>query len=185
MNIPENYQQEIDEIIAAAGGNNNSCAGGCIEGDGQTTGTFSHPIALGTRVSSPYGWRIRPFNNKVQFHNGIDYAAPLGTPVKSVDGGKVIRVSSNSCPDFGKSESKKYCGGQLGNWIDVRHADGKVVRYGHLQNGSVKVKPGMSVSKGQVIAGVGNSGWSTGPHLDLRVHDGRGNYENPDRYIKR
>ncbi len=69
--------------------------------------------------------------------------------------------------------------------MDVRHADGKIVRYGHLQKGSIKVKPGMSVSKGQVIAGVGSSGWSTGPHLDLRVHDGRGNYENPDRYIRR
>ncbi len=185
VNIPENYQQEIDEIIAAVGGNDNSCAGGCIEGDGQTTGTFTHPIALGTRVSSPYGWRKRPISGKTQFHHGIDYAAPLGTPVKSVDGGKVIRVSSNSCSDFGKSNAKKACGGELGNWMDVRHADGKIVRYGHLQKGSIKVKPGMSVSKGQVIAGVGSSGWSTGPHLDLRVHDGRGNYENPDRYIKR
>ena len=186
VNIPEDYQQQIQEIIAAAGGNNNdSCVEGCVEGDGQTTGTFTHPIARGTRVSSPYGWRERPLNGEIQFHNGIDYAAPLGTAVKSVDGGTVIKVSSNSCSDFGKSSAKLDCGGQLGNWIDVRHADGKVVRYGHLQQGSVKVKPGMSVSKGQVIAGVGNSGWSTGPHLDLRIHDGKGNYENPDKYIKR
>ncbi len=186
VNVPDNYQQEIDKIIAAAGGNSNdSCVEGCIEGDGKTTGTFSHPIARGTRVSSPYGWRERPLNGEIQFHNGIDYAAPLGTPVKSVDGGTVIKVSSNSCSDFGKSSAKLDCGGQLGNWIDVRHADGKVVRYGHLQQNSIKVKPGMSVSKGQVIAGVGNSGWSTGPHLDLRVHDGKGNYENPDKYIRR
>ncbi len=187
VNIPENYQQQIQEIIAAASstGTNNVCANGCIEGDGRTTGTFNHPIAYGTRVSSSYGWRIRPMTDQIKFHHGIDYAAPLGTPVKSVDGGKVIRVSSNSCPDFGKSSAKKACGGNLGNWIDVRHADGKVVRYGHLQQGSISVREGMSVSKGQVIAGVGNSGWSTGPHLDLRVHDGRGNYENPDNYIRR
>ncbi len=162
--------------------NSNSCG---QPGDGVTTGTFTHPIALGTRVSSPYGWRRRPMTNQVKFHHGIDYAAPIGTPVKSVDGGTVIKVSSNSCPDWGKSQAKKNCGEQLGNWIDVRHADGKVVRYGHLQQGSVKVREGMTVSKGQVIAGVGSSGWSTGPHLDLRVHDGNGNYENPDRYIKR
>ena len=185
VNIPENYQDQIQEIIAAAGGNIEICANGCIEGDGQTTGNFSHPIALGTRVSSAYGWRTRPMTNEVQFHNGIDYAAPLGTAVKSVDGGTVIRVSSNSCPDFGNSDAKRACGGQLGNWIDVRHSDGKVVRYGHLQQGSISVRQGMSVSKGQVIAGVGNSGWNTGPHLDLRVHDGRGNYENPDYYIQR
>lgn len=183
-NPPQNYQQEIEAIIAAAGGTV-PCAEGCTEGDGKTTGTFTHPIALGTRVSSPYGWRDRPISGKRQFHKGIDYAAPLGTAVKSVDGGTVIKVSSNSCPDFGDSAAKISCGGQLGNWIDVRHADGKIVRYGHLQQGSIKVREGMAVSQGQAIAGVGSSGWSTGPHLDLRVRDDRGNYENPDNYINR
>ncbi len=185
VNIPENYQQEIQDIIAAASAPTDPCPSGCIEGDGQTTGTFAHPIALGTRVSSPYGWRDRPISGEPQFHRGIDYAAPLGTAVKSVDGGVVVRVSSNSCPDFGNSASKRNCGGQLGNWIDVRHADGKIVRYGHLQQGSVQVREGQSVSQGQAIANVGSSGWSTGPHLDLRVHDGNGNYENPDFYIDR
>ncbi len=185
VNVPENYQQQIQDIIAAASAPTDPCTYGCISGDGQTTGTFTHPIALGTRVSSPYGWRNRPFNGQVQFHNGIDYAAPLGTTVKSVDGGVVVRVGSSSCPDFGNSQAKRNCGGQLGNWIDIRHADGKVVRYGHLQQGSIQVREGMSISQGQAIASVGNSGWSTGPHLDLRVHDGRGNYENPDLYIQR
>ena len=159
----------------------NSCG---QEGDGRTTGEFVHPIAPGTRVSSPYGWRNRPISGEQQFHRGIDYAAPLGTPVKSVDGGRVIRVSSNSCPDFGNSTAKRSCGGQLGNWIDVQLDNGKIVRYGHLQEGSIKVQEGMKVSRGQELASVGSSGWSTGPHLDLRIHDGNGNYENPANYIK-
>ena len=183
VNPPISYQQEIDEILASAGVNN-SCAEGCIEGDGITTGTFSHPIAPGTRVSSSYGWRNRPISGEQQFHLGIDYAAPLGTPVKSVDGGRVIKVSSNSCPDFGNSTAKRSCGGDLGNWIDVQLNNGKIVRYGHLQEGSIKVQEGMKVSRGQEIGSVGSSGWSTGPHLDLRIHDGNGNYENPAIYIK-
>ena len=181
VNPPQNYQQEIEAIIAEAGGNN-SCRGDCW---GQTTGNFVHPIAPGTRVSSPYGRRNRPISGEQQFHRGIDYAAPLGTPVKSVAGGIVIQVESNSCPDFGDSNAKRNCGSQLGNWIDVQLENGQIVRYGHLQQGSIKVREGMLVSKGQEIAGVGNSGWSTGPHLDLRIHDGRGNYENPDNYIRR
>ena len=186
LNLPENYRAEIASILAKASIDNSpSCLGGCVEGDGKTTGAFSHPIARGTRVSSAYGWRRRPFSNQVQHHNGIDYAAPLGTAVKSVDGGIVVKVSSNSCPDFGNSKSKRQCGGELGNYVDVKLNNGKTVRYGHLQQGSIKVTPGMKVSQGQTIAGVGSSGWSTGPHLDLRIRDSNGYYENPDTYIRR
>lgn len=185
-NIPENYQREIADILATTTGNvNPSCEGECVEGDEVSTGTFTHPTGQGSRVSSPYGWRRRPISGKMQFHKGIDYAVPMGTPVKSVDGGTVIRVSNNNCADYGDSNAKRNCGGQLGNWIDVRHGDGKIVRYGHLQQGSISVAEGTKVSRGQVIAGVGSSGWSTGAHLDLRVHDGNGNYENPDNYITR
>ena len=104
-------------------------------------------------------------------------------PVKAVDGGVVVRVSSNSCPDWGESSYKLNCGGQMGNWVDIKHSNGLITRYGHLQKGSLGVKVGMKVTQGQQIASVGSSGWSTGPHLDIRVHDGRGNYHNPKQFI--
>ncbi len=190
INVPKQYQQQIDEVIAQyqpspiSPTTPNYC-NGCVAaaGDGITTGQFVNPIANGTRISSGYGWRIRPLTEQAQFHAGIDLAAPMGTPVKSVDGGVVVRVSSNSCPDWGDSWNKRNCGGQMGNWVDIQHNNGLITRYGHLQQGSVQVKVGMKVSQGQAIAAVGSSGWSTGPHLDLRVYDGQGNYLNPSKFV--
>lgn len=172
--LSENYQKSLNERGATP------CS---VEGDGLTTGDRANPIPSGAPITSDYGWRYRPLSGKRQFHKGIDLGAPMGTPVVATDGGTVVTVSSNSCPDVGDSATKRDCGGQLGNWIDIQHEDGTVSRYGHLQQGSVRVKPGQKVSKGQEIAGVGSSGWSTGPHLDYRVHDGKGNYRDPKPYL--
>lgn len=182
INIPPNFQDQIDDILGEYMPDSYLCDN-CQPGDGIFTGDTVHPIANGTRVSSGYGWRYRPISGTEQFHNGVDFAAPIGTPVKSIDGGEVVRVGGGFCPDWGNSAQKRNCGGQLGNWVDVKMDNGKIVRYGHLKSGSMPVKVGMKVSKGQKIGEVGSSGWSTGPHLDLRIHDGRGNYENPRKYI--
>jgi len=154
------------------------------------TGNKQHPIAAGTQITSGFGWRSRPAppgyksRGKRQFHAGVDFAAPMGTPVRAIAFGVVVKIGGgNSCPDFGSSSAKLRCGGQLGNWIDIRHSDGTISRYGHLQQGSILVRSGMIVSAGQEIGAVGNSGYSTGPHLDFRVHNGKGDFFDPAQVI--
>ncbi|MGF1488337.1 MAG: M23 family metallopeptidase [Prochloraceae cyanobacterium] len=195
INIPDRFASEINEIIAKyeprpPQAEDFCAAGACVAGDGITTGNKQHPIAAGTQISSGFGWRSRPApagsksGGKAQFHAGVDFAAPIGTPVRAIDGGVVVKIGGgNSCPDFGSSSSKLGCGGQLGNWIDIRHSDGTVSRYGHLQQGSIVVRKGMAVSSGQAIGAVGNSGYSTGPHLDFRVHNGKGGFIDPGQVI--
>ncbi len=146
---------------------------GGISEDDKTNSQLIHPAPLTTRVTSPHGWRRRPISGRLQFHKGIDYGAPLGSPVVAVQEGTVIKVVSG-CVDFGN----KGCGNQLGNWVMIEHDSGLVTTYGHLQRSSIKIAKGIKVSKGQQIASVGSSGWSTGPHLDFRI-ELNGSYKNP------
>jgi murein DD-endopeptidase MepM/ murein hydrolase activator NlpD len=85
-------------------------------------------------------------------HTGQDFAVPIGTPVRAVGAGRVVRVS---------------CGGAFGIEIVVRHADGYFTQYAHLA--AVTVDQGDSVSTGQWIGQSGTSGNSTGPHLHFEV----------------
>ncbi|MEM9506341.1 MAG: M23 family metallopeptidase [Cyanobacteria bacterium P01_E01_bin.35] len=138
---------------------------------------FAIPAPQTKRIASSFGWRRRPFSNQLQFHQGIDYGAPYGSPVVAVGNGIVTKVVSD-CADFGNL----FCGGQLGNWIEVDHGNGTIGIYGHLKNSSIKVKEGMKVWKNQNIALVGSSGWSTGAHLDFRLKiDGK--HKDPAKYV--
>lgn len=87
------------------------------------------------------------------FHSGIDIAAPMGTPIYAAMSGTVV----DSGPASG-----------FGNWIRIQHPDGTMTIYGHMV--SLYVSAGQHVEAGQVIAGVGNLGFSTGPHLHFEVH---------------
>lgn len=138
---------------------------------------FVNPAPETERIASPFGWRRRPYSNQQQFHQGIDYGAPYGSSVVAVGNGIVTRVVSG-CADFGSI----FCGGQMGNWIEVDHGNGSIATYGHLKNGSITVKAGMKVSKNQNIAQVGSSGWSTGAHLDFRLKM-NGKYQDPANYV--
>ena len=138
---------------------------------------FANPAPLTERIASPFGWRRRPYSNQLQFHQGIDYGAPYGSPVVAVGNGIVTRVVSG-CADFGNI----FCGGQMGNWIEVDHGNGAIALYGHLKNSSIAVKEGMKVWKNQNIAEVGSSGWSTGAHLDFRLKI-NGEYEDPALHV--
>ncbi|MGF1588971.1 MAG: M23 family metallopeptidase [Pleurocapsa sp.] len=138
---------------------------------------LAHPAPETKRIASPFGWRLRPYSNQLQFHQGIDYDAPYGSPVVAISNGIVTRVVSG-CVDFGNL----FCGGQLGNWIEIDHGNGLIGTYGHLKNSSITVKQGMKVRKNQNIAQVGSSGWSTGAHLDLRLKV-NGKYEDPVKYV--
>ena len=138
---------------------------------------LANPAPETKRIASPFGWRRRPYSYQLQFHQGVDYGAPLGSPVVAVGDGIVTRVTSG-CYDFGNL----FCGGQLGNWIEIDHGNGALGTYGHLKNGSISIKEGMKVWKNQQIAQVGSSGWSTGAHLDFRFKI-NGEYEDPAKYV--
>ena len=138
---------------------------------------LANPAPETKRIASPFGWRRRPYSNQLQFHQGIDYGAPFSSPVVAVGNGIVTRVVSG-CADFGNL----FCGGQLGNWIEIDHGNGTIGTYGHLKSSSITVKAGMKVRKNQNIAQVGSSGWSTGAHLDFRL-EMNGKHEDPAKYV--
>jgi len=99
-------------------------------------------------LTSGYGWRWG------RMHQGIDIAAPLGTPIVAAAPGEVISSSWNS--------------GGYGNLVELRHPDGSLTRYAH--NNRLLVRRGQQVDQGQLIAEMGSTGRSTGPHLHFEVH---------------
>ena len=107
------------------------------------------------RISSKFSYRRKhPVHNVYRAHTGVDYAAPMGTPVMSVGDGVVI--------------SKGYAGGG-GHTVKIRHNSVYTTAYLHLSKYAKGLKKGDRVRQGQVIGYVGSSGTSTGPHLDYRV----------------
>ncbi|AWK76852.1 peptidase M23 (plasmid) [Rhodococcus oxybenzonivorans] len=100
-------------------------------------------------------------------HGGIDIAAPIGTPIQSAADGEVISAGPAS---------------GFGLWVRVRHDDGAVTAYGHINEFIVNV--GQRVAAGQQIATVGNRGQSTGPHLHFEVSDAGGNRLNPSQWLR-
>lgn len=110
-------------------------------------GRFVYPCP-GAVVSSGFGYR--EFDGA--FHNGVDFAAPEGTPTYAAESGTVIIA--------GWSDS-------AGNWVVINHGDGLVTKYMH--HSSIVVSAGQTVSKGQQIGNVGNTGNSFGAHLHFQV----------------
>ena len=118
-----------------------------------------------TRVSSGYTMhRKHPIFGKVRPHQGVDYAAPRGTPVKALGAGKVT--------------FKGWKGG-YGNTLVIRHSGGIETQYAHLSRFASSLKVGQKVDQGEVVAFVGATGTATGPHLDFRVMK-NGKFVNPD-----
>ncbi|MFZ1576030.1 MAG: M23 family metallopeptidase [Chromatiaceae bacterium] len=103
-------------------------------------------------VSSYFGARKDPIHGGSSFHSGIDYAGKMGSDILAVADGLVI--FSESASGYGRT-------------VEIRHANGLVTRYAHCKKLLVEV--GDLVTKGQVIATLGNSGRSTGPHLHFEV----------------
>lgn len=122
------------------------------------------PIAAGY-YSSNYGYRIDPITGHSAFHTGVDIIAAVGTPVMAVAGGVVAQVAY--VPEYG-------------NVVDVDHDNGLTSRYAHLSKALVKV--GDVVMKGQVIARVGATGRTTGPHLHFEVRE-KGIPLNPNKFL--
>jgi murein DD-endopeptidase MepM/ murein hydrolase activator NlpD len=112
------------------------------------------------RVTSGFGARWG------SSHQGLDIAAPIGTPIRVPLAGTVI----DSGPASG-----------FGLWVRVRHADGTITVYGHINRSLVRV--GQKVTAGQEIAEVGNRGQSTGPHLHIEVITPGGTKINPRPWL--
>lgn len=114
-----------------------------------------------TRISSGFGYRRHPILGKRHFHGGIDYAAPIGTPVRSVADG-VVSFAGYAGPN--------------GKMVKLKHAGGYLSYYLHLSR--VLVRPGQRVNQSTLVGRVGSTGRSTGPHLDFRLKR-HGKYLNP------
>ena len=111
-----------------------------------------------TRISSKFSHaRRHPVTKKVRPHHGVDYAAPIGTPVRAVADG-VVRVKTRKKAD--------------GNILRIKHPGNIESGYLHLQKFAKGINVGTRVSQGQVIGYVGSTGYSTGPHLDFRLWKG-------------
>ena len=152
-----------------------------------TGGRLEWPVPVYSRITSYFGYRGSGATGGVGTanHNGYDIAAPHNSAVLSAEAGVVIKVINACSHDYPKTAKNKCnCGGGYGNYIMINHG-GLVTLYGHLATGSIKVKVGDTVSRGQTIAGVGSCGWSTGYHLHFSVilGNGSGKYVNPGDYL--
>lgn len=105
-----------------------------------------------TYMSSPFGWRRNPVTGRHSMHDGIDLAAPKGTPIKAASGGIVVKAGRES---------------GYGKMVEISHGNGLDTVYAHASK--LKVKVGQLVKKGQVVALVGQTGRATGPHLHFEV----------------
>lgn len=128
--------------------------------DKKATGT---PVSV--KITSKFGSTEPGIHDNG--HGGLDIGADLKTNVIAAQSGEVVTVNKG-CTTYGSQS----CGGGFGNYIIIKHNDGNYTLYAHLHQGTLKVKNGQTVSQGQLIAGVGSSGNSTGPHLHFEVREG-------------
>ncbi|MCL1999293.1 MAG: peptidoglycan DD-metalloendopeptidase family protein [Turicibacter sp.] len=114
----------------------------------------NHPTIrpVNGRFTSGFGWRRNPFGSGSEFHSGVDIAAPRGTAIVATGGGRVTFAGWN---------------GAYGNQVVINHGNGIQTSYAHAS--SILVRVGQYVSRGEVIARVGSTGRSTGPHVHYEV----------------
>jgi len=132
--------------------------GGYYDEKGDSMHSFFLRAPLQYRRISSYFSQARrhPILKIVRSHLGIDYAAPSGTPVSAVADGTVTFAAWR---------------GGFGRYVEIRHAKGYVTTYGHLSRFAKGIRVGKRVKQGELIAYVGSTGLSTGPHLDFRIKE--------------
>lgn len=147
---------------AAAGGK-----GGYFAPDGSSKqrSFLSSPMAF-SRMTSGFAMRMHPILKTWRAHKGIDYAAPSGTPIRSVGEGVVAFAGWKN---------------GYGNAVEIRHSNGKSTFYAHMSR--IDVRKGQRIGQGDQVGAVGSTGWSTGPHLhfEFRVN---GQHQDPRRLLK-
>jgi murein DD-endopeptidase MepM/ murein hydrolase activator NlpD len=122
-----------------------------LDGQSKQRSFLASPLEF-SRVTSGFAMRIHPIHNTWKQHNGVDYAAPSGTPVRSVGDGVV-----------------EFAGWQngYGNVVHIKHNGERTTVYAHLNK--IDVAKGEKVEQGATIGSVGATGWATGPHLHFEV----------------
>ncbi|MFO1147876.1 MAG: M23 family metallopeptidase [Alsobacter sp.] len=122
-----------------------------VDGEGRSfhAALDTKPV-LHARLTSRFGGRFHPILHYTRPHNGIDWAARIGTPVLAAGDGEVIEAGVHS---------------GYGRHVEIRHADGYVTTYSHLDRIGRDITVGTTVSRGDVIGTLGQSGLATGPHL--------------------
>ncbi len=120
------------------------------------------PVAVGIETS-PFGWRVHPIAHINEFHSGVDWAAPVGTPIFAAGNGTIEEIGPK---------------GGYGKYIRIGHADGYESAYGHMTAFARGLEVGSHVRQGQVIGFVGSTGMSTGSHVHFEIHI-NGRFVNP------
>ena len=118
------------------------------------TGLLKTPVAFG-RVTSGFGMRRHPVLGYTKMHKGVDFGAPIGTPIYAAADGVIEKAGRFS---------------SYGNYVLIRHDSKLKTAYGHISRFAKGIRPGTRVKQGETIAYVGNTGRSTGPHLHFEVH---------------
>lgn len=177
--LASQYSVKIDEIVEANGLSdlNKIRAGQKIflpgskvaarasrGGSASVSEKISWPVSKGW-ISSHFGMRRHPISGRRRLHTGLDIAANRGTPIKAIKSGTVIYSGRK---------------GGYGNTVEIKHSNGSISRYAHCQ--VTLVKRGQRVKSGQLIARVGSTGASTGPHLHLEIIE-QGKRKNPMAYF--
>ncbi len=151
--------QELERLIREGQGANPNPV--------QGTGTYTWPTPGYTRITSPYGQRNHPIFGGSSFHYGIDIGAPMGAKIVAADSGTVLFAGWMT---------------GYGQVVILDHGNGRSTLYAHAS--VLLVKNNQRVIKGQQIAKVGSTGWSTGAHLhfEFRINGAK---QNPLNYVKR
>ncbi|MEH2044996.1 murein hydrolase activator EnvC family protein [Nostoc sp.] len=155
----KNLEVLIQQKVAEAQAKTNSRTSIIIRG----TGVMAYPSDAST--SSPFGWRVHPILGYRRFHAGLDFAASYGSKIRAADSGTVIFAG--------------WYGG-YGRAVIIDHGNGMTTLYGHTSE--LYVSEGQAVERGQAIAAVGSTGFSTGPHLHFEVRR-NGTPVDPANYL--
>ena len=151
-----------------SGGSGGNSGGGGSSGGGSATSlsNLQWPVPSCTLITSRFGYRVAPTTGASTYHGGLDIGAGMGASIVAAGAGDVIYAGAN---------------GGYGNCVMIDHGGGIVTLYGHASK--LCVSKGDVVKRGQVVAKVGSTGRSTGPHLHFEVRK-NGEYVNPMKYFK-
>ena len=123
------------------------------------------PVVM-SELGSAFGWRVDPVSGRSALHTGLDFPAPVSTPILAAAGGVVVVQEFH--PEYG-------------NMVEIDHGNGLVTRYAHASK--TLAKKGDLIKRGQKIAEVGNTGRSTGSHLHFEVLV-NGIFQDPQKFLK-
>ncbi len=123
--------------------------------------------------TSAFSWRVSPISGELLMHEGVDLAAPSGTPIYAAAAGIVSEVGYS---------------GRSGNYVEITHVldDGTTFTsaYMHQADGAILVGEGQEVEAGQQVGGVGSTGWSTGAHLHFEIRNSAGQPVDPTAWMQ-